>query len=103
MREQLRQLEHRLQQQQQKLEEKLEEKLGQLHLLQGFFLQVIDYSERAITTAPSTVGFKQRLIEEYSRLRTGEAGDMVWCMVTQQYLPKRFVIGAHLWKRAWQE
>lgn len=78
-------------------------KLGQLDLFQGFFLQVIDYSEQAITTAPSTVGFKWQLIEKYSRLLQGQAGDVIWCMVTQQYLPKRFVIGAHLWKRAWQK
>jgi hypothetical protein len=87
----------------QQLDIKLELKLGQLDLFQGFFLQVIDYTEQAITTAPSTVGFKQQLIDRYSRRLTSAAGNVIWCMVTQQYLPKRFVIGAHLWKRAWQK
>jgi hypothetical protein len=70
-------------------------------MMQALFFQVLDYSEAAITTASSTLEFKQTLIDKYSRLETSDAGITIRCMVTGQYLPTRFVIASHLWKRAW--
>ncbi|KIY95841.1 hypothetical protein MNEG_12122 [Monoraphidium neglectum] len=84
-------------------QQQLEEKLEKSGVLQDVFLQVLDYSEEVISTAPSRVGFKQQLVDTYSEQRTGAAGDAILCMVTNQYLPERFVIGTHLWKRAWHK
>lgn len=59
------------------------------------------YTEAAATET-TILAFKRDLITAYSKLRYGADNvEMVYCMMSHAYLPKQFVIGAHLWKRQW--
>ena len=71
----------------------------------GIAFDVLDYSERKMTTA-SLPEFKSSLTARYSKMRSGispsgETQQLLYCQLTHSYLPSNLVIASHLWKREW--
>jgi hypothetical protein len=60
--------------------------------------ELFDYTE-ANASASSIPAFKSGLMKAYSGQTGGQ--EMAFCMLTHQLLPKKYVIGSHLWKRQW--
>jgi hypothetical protein len=73
--------------------------------------EVFDYSQAGSerSSLPDIKKFKDALVQHYSaRMPTAGAettvdGNWIWCMLTQQYLPKPAVAGSHVWKRSWHK
>ena len=60
---------------------------------------LLDYTDEN-KTAISEPDFKHKLIQQYGNTRSMPVGK-AYCQVTHSYLPRKFVIASHLWKRAW--
>jgi len=60
---------------------------------------LLDYTDEN-KTAISEPDFKHKLIQQYS---SSKQGGTAYCQLTHTFLPKRIVIGSHLWKRAWNK
>ena len=83
------------------LKEEVHELKDSVAFLNDVSLLLFDYSEEN-ATASSVPDFKWALMAAYSPRHQDQSGlDLVFCMVTHSYLPKRLVVGAHLWKRSW--
>jgi hypothetical protein len=66
-------------------------------------IHYLTYSPSVASSISSgTVGLKPALIAKYSGVvENGVFGDEIWCMMLKMFLPRRVVIGSHLFKKAW--
>jgi hypothetical protein len=81
--------------------QELEERLRALETLAVILDALFDYCEENASVSSVPV-FKEALLDQYSPVHMGEDGlELVLCMLTHVFLPKRLVRAAHLWKRKW--
>mmetsp|Transcript_20318 Transcript_20318/g.51455 ORF Transcript_20318/g.51455 Transcript_20318/m.51455 type:complete len:351 (-) Transcript_20318:575-1627(-) len=78
-----------------------QQQLAPLSCIASAMLDILVYDE-GNATAISVPAFKNTLVAAYSRRVFDYPNrELVYCMLSHKYLPKKLVIGAHLWKRQW--
>ena len=70
--------------------------------LMAIIANMFSYCEENMTASSMPV-FKKDLIKKYSEERKVGNVHEVFCMITGVFLPKRWVIASHIWKRAWHQ
>jgi len=66
------------------------------------FSSIFEYSDDNATSTTDPA-FKSSLTQLYSQEKRGGSAVLLFCMATQCFLPKPFVIASHIFKRQWHK